>query len=118
MLKKMTSILLMLIFVAGQLGTTMTAMGVSLNNQPAESCHCKCGGDSCCVDASQPDAPETPATPPQTETQVKISLLAKWIQLFQLAALDSDAKKFSFASPTAVKSTGIPAYTLFCSYLI
>jgi hypothetical protein len=108
----------MLIFVAGQLGTTMQAMGMSLNTQTTVSCHCKCGGDSCCVDASQPDTPETPATPPQTETLLKISLLTRMIQSFHLAALDTDVRTSSFAPPLAVKSTGIPAYTLFCSYLI
>lgn len=118
MLKKTTSILLMLIFVAGQLGVTMQAMGLSLNAETTVPCHCKCGGDSCCVDASQPNTPETPATPPQTETQLKISLLAKMIQSFHLAALDPDVRMSSFAPPLAVKSTGIPAYTLFCSYLI
>lgn len=118
MLKKATSILSMLIFVAGQLGVTMQAMDVSLNNQPAVSCHCKCGGDSCCMDASQPETPETPATPPQTETQIKISLLARMIQSFQMALLEPDTTKPSFTSPTRMKSTGVPAYTLFCSYLI
>ena len=108
----------MLIFVAGQLGVTMQAMDVSLNNQPAVSCHCKCGGDSCCMDASQPETPETPATPPQTETQIKISLLARMIQSFQMALLEPDTTKPSFTSPTRMKSTGVPAYTLFCSYLI
>ena len=119
MFKKAITIILMLVFVAGQYGVTLDAMGLSQDHGAAKACsHCNCGGEACCIDASQPDIPTTPAPPPQTTSQIKVSLLASMVASFQLTCLESRTSDHVFAPPISLNTERIPAYEMFCAYLI